>query len=121
MRLLTHNMLMCHVKGCSTDNFPLRIEDAEMEQVEVEFNEDFCRRLINKIDWPAFVQTAFALGLDQLPATLPEDLNEEFLQRIHKLALETKLKAGRMVCNGCKHVYLITDGIPNMLLQETEV
>ncbi|KAI8824661.1 hypothetical protein BJ741DRAFT_633113 [Chytriomyces cf. hyalinus JEL632] len=49
MRLLTHNMLMCHVKGCSTDNFPLRIEDAEMEQVEVEFNEDFCRRLINKI------------------------------------------------------------------------
>ncbi|TPX63946.1 hypothetical protein CcCBS67573_g08546 [Chytriomyces confervae] len=87
--LLTHNMLMCHVKGCSTDNFPLRIEDAEMEQVEVEFNDDFCRRLINKIDWPAFVQTAFALGLDQLPASLPESLDEEFLQRIHKLALES--------------------------------
>ncbi|KAJ3079033.1 hypothetical protein HDU99_000216, partial [Rhizoclosmatium hyalinum] len=53
-------MLMCHVKGCATDNFPLRIEDAELEQVEVEFNEDFMRRMINKIEWGAFVQTAFA-------------------------------------------------------------
>ncbi|KAJ3285243.1 hypothetical protein HDU79_007472 [Rhizoclosmatium sp. JEL0117] len=121
MRLLTHNMLMCHVKGCATDNFPLRIEDAELEQVEVEFNEDFMRRMINKIEWGAFVQTAFALGVDQLPATVPENIDTEFLQRIHKVAMETKLKEGKMICNGCKHVYPVTDGIPNMLLQETEV
>ncbi|KAI8619038.1 hypothetical protein BC830DRAFT_1165682 [Chytriomyces sp. MP71] len=107
--------------GCATDNFPLRIEEAKLEQVEVEFSEDFCRRLINKLDWPAFVQTAFALGVEQLPEKLPESVDVEFLQRIHKIALETKLKAGRMVCNGCSHVYPITDGIPNMLLQETEV
>ncbi|KAJ3071343.1 hypothetical protein HDU98_005474 [Podochytrium sp. JEL0797] len=114
-------MLMCHVKGCATDNFPLQITEAELEQVEVEFNEDFMRRMINKIEWPALVQTAFALGVDQLPATVPEVIDEEFLKRLHRVTLETQLKEGKMICNGCKHVYPVTDGIPNMLLQETEV
>ncbi|KAJ3300529.1 hypothetical protein HK104_010471 [Borealophlyctis nickersoniae] len=62
MRLITHNMLQCHVKGCTSNNFPLRIEEAELETTEAEYNEDFVQRLIPKLHWPAFVQTAFAVG-----------------------------------------------------------
>ncbi|KAJ3415624.1 hypothetical protein HDV05_004500 [Chytridiales sp. JEL 0842] len=114
-------MLMCHAKGCTSNNFPLRIEEAEVESLEAEFNEGFMRRLLTKLDWDAFVQTAFALGVDQLPPTMPEVVDEAMLQRLHKIALETRVKEGRMVCPNCGHVYPIRDGIPNMLLQETEV
>ncbi|KAJ3330597.1 hypothetical protein HDU76_005287 [Blyttiomyces sp. JEL0837] len=121
MRLVTHNMLMCHVKGCSGDNFPLRIEEAELDSIEAEFNEGFMRRLVTKIEWNALVKTAFSLGVDQLPEVPPESIDEEFLRRLHRVLMETMVKEGRMVCNGCGHIYPIHDGIPNMLLQEDEV
>ncbi|KAJ3348655.1 hypothetical protein HDU83_001125 [Entophlyctis luteolus] len=131
-------MLMCHVKGCVADNFPLDVQDAEVESVQVEFNEPFMRRLMNKIEWDALVKTSFAvplllllrfptshlalqLGIDQLPAQVPDMIDEDFLKRIHRVVLETQVTAGKMVCRGCGHVYPISDGIPNMLLQETEV
>ncbi|KAJ3387245.1 hypothetical protein HDU84_000967 [Entophlyctis sp. JEL0112] len=132
-------MLMCHVKGCVADNFPLDVQDAEVESVQVEFNEPFMRRLMNKIEWDALVKTSFALGIDQLPAQVPDMIDEDFLKRIHRVVLEvtlhfqfvfipimpiprtqTQVTAGKMVCRGCGHVYPISDGIPNMLLQETE-
>jgi multifunctional methyltransferase subunit TRM112 len=52
-------MLMCHVKGCNTNNFPLGFQEVELETIEAEFNEDFMRRLLPKLDWPALVKTAF--------------------------------------------------------------
>ncbi|KAJ8327737.1 hypothetical protein BDV3_003515 [Batrachochytrium dendrobatidis] len=114
-------MLQCHVKGCNVDNFPLQIQDAEVETIEADFSSGFIRRLIPKIHWPAFVHTALSIGIDILPETLPEEPNEELLHLIHKVALETRVKQGKMVCLGCKHEYVITNGIPNMLLQENEV
>ncbi|KAJ3105330.1 hypothetical protein HDU97_008227 [Phlyctochytrium planicorne] len=112
---------MCNVKGCSTDNFPLRIEEAELESLEAEFNEAFLRRFMVKLSWPALVQTAFVLGLDQLPQDLPEEVDEALLRRVHMIIMETEVKSGRMICPGCGHVFPIKDGIPNMLLQENEV
>ncbi|KAJ3114159.1 hypothetical protein HDU96_002503 [Phlyctochytrium bullatum] len=121
MRLITHNMLMCNVKKCTGNNFPLRIENAELETCEAEFNEDFIKRISVKVDWPALSQTAFALGVDQLPTELPADLDDMELRRLHKVLLEVEVKSGRMVCPNCGHIFPIKDGIPNMLLQENEV
>jgi len=56
-------MLQCHVKGCTTDNFPLKIQDAELDAVEAEFNAEFIKRMIPKLDWPALVATAFEVRL----------------------------------------------------------
>ena len=61
MRLITHNMLQCHVKGCNKDNFPLRLEEVEMEKEESEFNPDFIRHMIPKLDWNALRGTAHAV------------------------------------------------------------
>ena len=55
-RLITHNMLQCHVKGCKSDNYPLEIQEAQVEIVESEFNEDFIRKMIPRLDWDALTQ-----------------------------------------------------------------
>ncbi|RKO97128.1 hypothetical protein CXG81DRAFT_12081 [Caulochytrium protostelioides] len=120
-RLLTHNMLQCHVKNCRpNESFPLTIKDPELERTEAEFNPDFMRGLVPKLDWTALRKTAGALGLGDLPAEMPE-ATDEFLQMLHALVLETRVVSGSMVCDVCHHVFPITNGIPNMLLQADEV
>ncbi len=55
VRLITHNLLACHAKGCSSNNFPLIFKDAQVEIREADYNEDFLRGFIPKIEWPALV------------------------------------------------------------------
>ncbi|CEJ02632.1 hypothetical protein G6F70_008892 [Rhizopus microsporus] len=123
MRLITHNMLQCHVKNCNTNNFPLRFEDAQVELIEAEFNPDFMANVLNKLDWDALRNTAIQLGIDTLPEKIPENAeeNEEFLKVLHSVILETHVQQGQMICPNCNHVYKIKDGIPNMLLAEHEI
>eukprot|EP00842_Homolaphlyctis_polyrhiza_P000341 jgi/Hompol1/1307/HPOL_000532-RA len=61
------------------------------------------------------------LGMDLLPETLPEEITPDLLQAVHKVALETRIKEGKIVCMGCGRQYPITNGIANMLLQDNEV
>ncbi|KAI8390803.1 uncharacterized protein BYT42DRAFT_610082 [Radiomyces spectabilis] len=123
MRLITHNMLQCHVKNCNTNNFPLRFEDAQVELIEADYNPEFLANMLDKIEWDALLQTAVQLGIATLPAQIPENAleNEEFLKALHSVLLETHVQQGRMVCPNCQHVYNIKDGIPNMLLAEHEI
>lgn len=51
MRLFTHNFLQCHVKGCNGDNYPLPITEAEIEEKESEFNGEFLRGFLTRIDY----------------------------------------------------------------------
>ncbi|CAO3666592.1 unnamed protein product [Umbelopsis vinacea] len=123
MRLITHNMLQCHVKNCNDNNFPLRLEEVEVELVEAEFQPAFLQNILGKLEWQAFVNTAMQLGNTSLPATIPDNAhdNEEFLKAVHAALLETHIQQGKMVCPNCSHVYPIKDGIPNMLLAEHEI
>lgn len=57
MRLFTHNFLQCHVKGCTSDNYPLTISEAELQERESEFNADFLRNFLVKVDYPALLST----------------------------------------------------------------
>ncbi|KAI8060719.1 hypothetical protein BC940DRAFT_246128 [Gongronella butleri] len=123
MRLITHNMLQCHAKNCNTNNFPLRFENVEVEQIEADFNPEFLVNMLPKLDWPALASTAVQLGIANVPQEVPADAaeNEEFLKALHNLLLETHVQQGQMVCNNCQHIYRIKDGIPNMLLAEHEI
>ncbi|TPX60749.1 hypothetical protein SpCBS45565_g07439 [Spizellomyces sp. 'palustris'] len=115
-------MLQCHAKGCDpSQSYPLELKGVELESLDAEYNEDFIRRLIPKLDWNVLVHTAFALGVAELPKELPDVQDEAFLRKVHQVALETRVKEAQMVCNGCGHVYPIKDGVPNMLLQDSEV
>jgi len=58
VRLITHNVLACHVKNCITNNFPLDFRNVQIEQREAEFNPDFLRGFLPKLEWPALVDAA---------------------------------------------------------------
>ncbi len=58
VRLITHNLLACHVKGCTSNNFPLIFKDVQVELREAEFNADFLKGFMPKIEWNALVNAA---------------------------------------------------------------
>ena len=53
MKLMTHNLLMCNRKGCTLNNFPLRIKCTDMITKESEYDHDLMVRFLKKIDLPA--------------------------------------------------------------------
>lgn len=68
VRLITHNLLACHAKGCTANNFPLRFQDASVELRDADFNADFLRGFLPRLEWPALVDAARQVRLSfQLP------------------------------------------------------
>lgn len=57
MKLITHNILMCNRKGCTQNNFPLKIVATKVEELETEqamqFSKALMQRLFEKIEWKA--------------------------------------------------------------------
>ncbi|TFY81508.1 hypothetical protein EWM64_g2503 [Hericium alpestre] len=121
VRLITHNLLACHAKNCNTNNFPLQLKDVQVEQREAEFNPDFLRGFMPRIEWKALVEAAKQVGDTSLPLEQPEMLDDEFLKQLHHVLLEIHIDEGALVCPNCGHVYPIMNGIPNMLLAENEI
>ncbi len=55
MRLLTHNSLCCHVKGCNKNNFPLKIVAKEVKKQESGFSAIFVKKMLQRVEWLALV------------------------------------------------------------------
>jgi multifunctional methyltransferase subunit TRM112 len=116
VRLITHNLLACHVKNCTSNNFPLAFEDVQIELREAEFNADFLRGFLPKIEWTALVDTSRQvshrnryrysnrydddwffglvfrqLGDTSLPLEQPEMIDDDFLRALHHVLLEVRL------------------------------
>ncbi|KAJ3490090.1 hypothetical protein NLI96_g1656 [Meripilus lineatus] len=121
VRLITHNLLACHAKGCTSNNFPLQFKDVAIEIREAEFNPDFLRGFLARLEWGALVDAARQLGDTSLPPEVPDMLDDDFLKSLHHVLLEIHVEEGAMICPNCQHVYAISNGIPNMLLAEHEI
>ncbi|KAF8427211.1 hypothetical protein L210DRAFT_3489213 [Boletus edulis BED1] len=121
VRLITHNLLACHARGCTTNNFPLLFHDVQIELQEQEFNPDFVKNFLPKLEWHALVDAATLVGDASLPPEQPEMTDDEFLQKLHHVLLEIHVMEGAMICPNCNHSYPISNGIPNMLLAEHEI
>ncbi|XP_057303060.1 uncharacterized protein LOC130639468 [Hydractinia symbiolongicarpus] len=126
MKLLTHNMLTCNIKGVK-NGFPFKIEAVDVQLKEADFNADFLTRLIHKLEWKALVETAHALGHGK---NLPLEIagkenelckNEEFLKDVHHVLMEVEVMEGNLICPETGRKFPISKGIPNMLLKEDEV
>ncbi|KAL4071891.1 hypothetical protein J3A83DRAFT_4237203 [Scleroderma citrinum] len=121
VRLITHNLLACHVKGCTSNNFPLAFKDVQIELKETEFNPEFIKNILPRLEWPALVDAARQVGDTSLPLEQPTMMDDDTLKAIHHVLLEIHIVEGSMVCPNCNHVYPILSGIPNMLLAEHEI
>lgn len=139
MKLITHNILMCNRKGCTTNNFPLKLVVEKIEEFEdtvaMEYNKALMQKLVEKLHWPALRETALSVSVhhhahpsqigwhDALPEELTPEVfeNEEFLTVMHSILIKKQVVEGAMICPNCERSYEIKNGIPNMLLREDEV
>ncbi|XP_051174448.1 multifunctional methyltransferase subunit TRM112-like protein [Leptopilina boulardi] len=124
MKLLTHNMLTSKcLKGVSV-GYPLAIVAKDIKLCEVDFNSEFIVRIIPKLDWTALWKAAESIGhVGELPQILVDDFesNEDFLKKVHHILMEVEVINGVLLCPETGRKFPITDGIPNMLLNEDEV
>ncbi|XP_065882302.1 multifunctional methyltransferase subunit TRM112-like protein [Dysidea avara] len=123
MKLLTHNMLTSHVKGVK-NGYPLVINASKVEVRRVDFNSEFISRMIPRLEWPVVKQAAVVLGHgDAIPDAPPSEFerNEDFLKSAHHILMEVEILEGALVCPESGRKFPITNGIPNMLLNEDEV
>ncbi|KAL4913183.1 hypothetical protein BDW62DRAFT_168824 [Aspergillus aurantiobrunneus] len=121
MKLLTINFLTCAVKACkgSPAAFPLHFRDVELELQDVDFQSDFIRNIIPRVDWEGLHKMANELNFPNIPETKPEGEaleNEKLLRDLHRLLLETQVAEGKLICGNCGHEYMVKEGIANFLL-----
>jgi multifunctional methyltransferase subunit TRM112 len=57
MRLLTHNVLRCAIKGVE-DGYPLKIEPTDVQMEESPFRPEFVQHVASTLNWPALRQAA---------------------------------------------------------------
>ncbi|XP_067643079.1 multifunctional methyltransferase subunit TRM112-like protein [Eurosta solidaginis] len=124
MKLSTYNFLTSKaIKGVKV-GFPLKLTIVKKDIVENEFNPTFITRLLPRLDWSAIHLAAQVAELgDDIPAEQPTNIteNEDLLKKLHHLLLEIDVLEGQLECPETGRVFPITEGIPNMLLNEDEV
>ncbi|KDD72168.1 hypothetical protein H632_c3758p0 [Helicosporidium sp. ATCC 50920] len=121
MKLLTHNMLQCHIKGVK-NGYPFKIKADKVEVVDADFDADFLKHIFPRIQWKALVEGAAAMGVDNLPAEATPAMleDDDFLQAFHHALLEVHLEDGALICPETEREFRVSQGIPNLLLQEDE-
>jgi multifunctional methyltransferase subunit TRM112 len=62
MKLLTHNMLACHIRGVE-NGYPFKIEAVEVARHPAEYDPDFLRHILPRLEWPALLEGAKAVEL----------------------------------------------------------
>ncbi|XP_034483144.1 multifunctional methyltransferase subunit TRM112-like protein [Drosophila innubila] len=124
MKLSTYNFLTSMaIKGVKV-GYPLKLTISKKDVVESEFNPVFIERLLPKLDWSAIYGAAqVAECAEDIPESQPENIteNEQLMQKLHHLLFEIDVLEGQLECPETGRVFPITDGIPNMLLNEDEV
>ncbi|KAI1732979.1 hypothetical protein Ddc_01885 [Ditylenchus destructor] len=124
MKLLTHNFLSSQfLKGVKV-GYPLTLMATKIEKNEVEYNEEFTKRMLPKLDYGVLLQAAKSLECDtEMPKELAQDWesNEGFLKKVHNLIVGIEVVDGELECPETGRKFLIREGIPNMLANADEV
>eukprot|EP01038_Epipyxis_sp_PR26KG_P010173 gene10173-13687_t len=122
MRLLTHNSLRNPAKNV-TNGYPLMLEIEDMEIVESECNTDFIRHILPNLQWEGVCLVASAVGLQGIPPTLDNKYfsDESFLKAMHNLLLDVHIIKGKLICPESGRYFPIENGIPNFIMDESEV
>ncbi|CAK9291790.1 unnamed protein product, partial [Gordionus sp. m RMFG-2023] len=122
MKLFTHNMLTSRCLKGVLSGYPLELIATNVQIREIEFKPEFIIKMISKLDWNVFVDTANKLGYGtELPkSNPPENFNkdDEFLKKVHHALFEVDVEEGELICPETKRKFPITKGIPNMLINE---
>eukprot|EP00288_Rhodomonas_lens_P017428 CAMPEP_0177693186 /NCGR_PEP_ID=MMETSP0484_2-20121128/2262_1 /TAXON_ID=354590 /ORGANISM="Rhodomonas lens, Strain RHODO" /LENGTH=115 /DNA_ID=CAMNT_0019203973 /DNA_START=169 /DNA_END=516 /DNA_ORIENTATION=- len=115
-------MMVSPMKEASK-SIPLKIEVEEMQEVAKDFNQGFLENIIDRLDWPAFVEAAALLNQEGLPASkeLLDKSDELTMKKLHHALMEVDVVTGNLVCTETGRKFPIAAGIPNMLLNQDEL
>lgn len=120
MRLLTHNLLQCP----RTKYYPLLLTIDTCDEIEVEYNPEFLRRMLPRLNYPAFFTAAQQLPDDELKSKLPASLpdqdisdEDEGLKALHRALLQYHVVEGKLETGGST-VYQVRNGVPNLVITE---
>lgn len=111
------------IKGV-TKGFPLGIQARKVEVKEVDFNPEFVARMIPRIEWPALKKATTEVGhAEDLPDEVVPNYEEnvDFLKKAHHALMEIEVIEGDLICPETGRKFPVSNGIPNMLLNEDEV
>ncbi|XP_059613369.1 multifunctional methyltransferase subunit TRM112-like protein [Phlebotomus argentipes] len=124
MKLITYNFLTSKfIRGVKV-GYPLKLNVVQKEIKNSEYNPEFITRMIPRLDWSGVCFAAEQVGCG---GDLPKEFNDqitgdtEILQRLHHILLEIDIIEGNLQCPETGRVFPISNGIPNMLLNEEEV
>lgn len=78
---------------------------------------------MNGFNWILYNLFAQIGCIDTLPSEPPQNAAEdkEFLEKLHHVLLEVDITEGQLECPETGRKFPISNGIPNMLLNEDEV
>jgi multifunctional methyltransferase subunit TRM112 len=142
MRLLTHNIMRNNTAAASAktngNGCPPRITAATQIRVDepILYDDDnsdendnrkqreieFAKHTLPILHWESLVLAAKALGLDSLPSEVTKELAEDddFLRALYHVLMNVHLINGMLTCSETGREFPVTDGIVNMMLEESE-
>lgn len=122
MKLLTHNFLSSAFLKGVTEGYPLILSATKKEITQHEYNDSFIQRMIPKLNYDALREAALSIGEGgKLPEQLPEKVDEELKNELHRLLVCVEVIDGELKCPESGRVFPIREGIPNMLTDADEV
>ncbi|KAH9587258.1 hypothetical protein MS3_00005062 [Schistosoma haematobium] len=125
MKLFLHNILTSRVLKSVKVGYPLKLKANTLKVSTVDYDPASVARLIPKVEWSVVKSVADEIGEEYIPC-LPEEVpvnyseNEEFLKLAHRALLEVDVMEGVLVCPETGREFTISNGIPNMLVNEGE-
>ncbi|KAF5394283.1 tRNA methyltransferase [Paragonimus heterotremus] len=125
MKLFLHNILTSRVLKSVKVGYPLALKVKNLQVNSIEFDPTYVSRLIPKVEWEVVKKVADQIGEDHIPC-LPNEVpadyaeNESFLKLAHRALLEVDILEGSLICPETGREFPISDGIPNMLVNEGE-
>ncbi len=125
MRLITQNLMCC----VQCQHFPLDVEARDIAPVEAQYDAEFTRRTLQRIEY-AYLVDAFTAVKKQCASSLshaadiPPSLDgvdtkredSPQLRAIHYALCAIAVKNGNLACHKCGTKYPIKEFIPNMMV-----
>ena len=125
MKLFTHNLLLCNKKGCTVNDYPLKIIPKRIITKENLLDTDNIERFLRKVDWKGLESACNDIGqplkvkYDEL--TAEQKKSKEFYEYINTVLFETVIFEGTLKCPHCEREYPIENGVYNIMMKDDEI
>jgi|Transcript_18771 multifunctional methyltransferase subunit TRM112 len=131
MRLLTHNVLRNNTAAAKGKDTPLKITATQVRVDDPSTSTDpssisreveFVKNTLPTLNWDGLLEGAKSMGLDSLPPVVTPELaqDEGFLRALYHVLMDVHLVNGMLTCQETGREFPVTDGIVNMMLEESE-